>query len=510
MCQGPKCVPRFFPTYSSNPASQTFPLFCKYQLLRYKPLQLTQNNALNDLEPCNQVFIACWQEFLHTQYVQNHVPQWSDKLADVAQLHNDEHSLDDGLSEQNQSIEHEDWMIISDFNTPFSQTQINTASDYNWSLDRIKYTDELIGDMPNWITTKKALCNTNFYTPLTEFVDTSTFSLMQQKAYNIVRNHAEQLWPKLPLFLIIIGVGGTGKSYVISALCQMLQHKSAIAAPTGKAAFNVKGVTLHSLLKLPVGQKGHKDLSGPSLVQIQHQIRGIEYIIIDEYSMLGQTLFGWIDKRLRQITGHCDEPFGGKSVVLIGDPGQLPPVGDKPLYHSQPSSGVAEQGRCMYHLFDKVVRLQTKHRVQGSDPKHRHFRNLLERLCTGDSTVEDWKSLLARQPLSVSNIDDFKDAIRLYFRNEDVKNYNHEKLMALNQPIAHINAHHSTPFAKTMDPDELSLLEPVISIAKGAKVMLTMNLWPIVGLCNGANGAIVDIIYQINHQPPSNCCYSTI
>ena len=311
-------------------------------------------------------------------------------------------------------------MIISDFNTPFSQTQISTASDYNWSVDRIKCTDQLIGEMPNWIATKKAQCNTNFYTPLTEFVDTSTFSLMQQKAYNIVRNHAEQLCLKLPLFLIIIGVGGTGKSYVISALHQILQHKSAIAAPTGKAVFNVKGVTLHSLLKLPVGQKGHKDLSGPSLVQIQHQMRGIEYIIIDEYSMLGQTLFGWIDKRLRQITGHCDEPFGRKSVVLVGDPEQLPPVGDKPLYHSQPSSAVAEQGHCMYHLFDKVVRLQTNHRVQGSDPKHCHFRNLLERLRTGDSTVEDWKSLLAQQP-SVSNIDDFKDAIRLYFRNEDVK-----------------------------------------------------------------------------------------
>ena len=72
--------------------------------------------------------------------------------------------------------------------------------------------------------------------------------------------------------------------------------------------------------------------------------------------------------------------------------------------------------------------------------------------------------------------------------------------MALNQPIAHINARHSTPFAKTMDPDELSGLDPVISIAKGAKVILTMNVWPIVGLCNGANGAIVDIIYQINHH----------
>ena len=49
--------------------------------------------------------------------------------------------------------------------------------------------------------------------------------------------------------------------------------------------------------------------------------------------------------------------------------------------------------------------------------------------------------------------------------------------MALNQPIAHINANHSTPFTKTIDPDGLSELQPVISIIKGAKVMLTMKTY---------------------------------
>ena len=48
----------------------------------------------------------------------------------------------------------------------------------------------------------------------------------------------------------------------------------------------------------------------------------------------------------------------------------------------------------------------------------------------------------------------------------------------------------------------MSELEPVVFLAKGARVMLTMNLWASVGLCNGATGTIVDIIYQNNHQPP--------
>ena len=51
-------------------------------------------------------------------------------------------------------------------------------------------------------------------------------------------------------------------------------------------------------------------------------------------------LFGWIDKRCRQATGKTDEVFGGISIILVGDPGQLPPVADKPLYHSKLLSAI--------------------------------------------------------------------------------------------------------------------------------------------------------------------------
>ena len=53
--------------------------------------------------------------------------------------------------------------------------------------------------------------------------------------------------------------------------------------------------------------------------------------------MLGQVTFGWIDKRCKQATGCNDKVFGGKSLILTGDPGHLPPVADKPLYHARPS-----------------------------------------------------------------------------------------------------------------------------------------------------------------------------
>ena len=111
-----------------------------------------------------------------------------------------------------------------------------------------------------------------------------------------------------------------------------------MSATTGKASYNVSGVTIHSLLKLPVGSRGCKDLTGQALCRLQENLNGINYILIDEYSMLGQATFGWIDKRCKQATGSHDKILGGKSMILIGDPAQLPPVADKPLYHSKPSS----------------------------------------------------------------------------------------------------------------------------------------------------------------------------
>ena len=83
----------------------------------------------------------------------------------------------------------------------------------------------------------------------------------------------------------------------------------------------------------------------------------------------GQLTFGWIEKRCKQATGFNDKVFGGKSLILTGDPGQLPPVADKPLYHAKPSNAVGEHGYQAYHMFDKVVKLTVNQPVQGMKKK---------------------------------------------------------------------------------------------------------------------------------------------
>ena len=92
--------------------------------------------------------------------------------------------------------------------------------------------------------------------------------------------------------------------------------------------------------------------------------------------------------------------------------------------------------------------------------------------------------------------------IRLYYTNAEVAAYNYECLVKLNQPIAEIHAKHSSELTKKISAEEMFNLQPKLLIARGARVMLTNNIWPSVGLCNGSTGTVVYIIYETDHQPP--------
>lgn len=236
--------------------------------------------------------------------------------------------------------------------------------------------------------------------------------------------------------------------------------------------------------------------------QLQTNLENVQYLIIDEYSFVGQSLLGWIDSRCKQATGRTDLTFGGISVILVGDIAQLPPVGDKPLFHSMPKTEKQIQGLLLYREFKKVVKLTVNQRVQGNDIEQSNFRELLTRARYGESTISDWQSLISRTPDKVHNINDFTNhSVRLCYHKEKVAELNMSKLKCLNEPIAIIKARHSIG-AQTLSSDDMGGLEPVIYLAKGAKVMLTMNLWTDVGLCNGALGTVLDFVYAEGQQPP--------
>src|SRR4051794_10926378 len=102
-----------------------------------------------------------------------------------------------------------------------------------------------------------------------------------------------------------------------------------VIVPTGVVAYNINGATVYSTLSLPIYNNQSTELDGNRLNQLQERLYNVIYIIIDEKSMVGCRMLSLIDLRLRQATPERkDEPFEGKSVILFGDFGQLPPVCD--------------------------------------------------------------------------------------------------------------------------------------------------------------------------------------
>lgn len=122
--------------------------------------------------------------------------------------------------------------------------------------------------------------------------------------------------------VFVTGNAGTGKSTLIQYLRTVLKKKLVVVAPTGVAALNVGGVTIHSFFQLP--PKIHED-EDIKLLYDRKLYQRLELLIIDEVSMVRCDLMDSIDNFLRK-NRDSDIPFGGVQLLLIGDLFQLPPV----------------------------------------------------------------------------------------------------------------------------------------------------------------------------------------
>jgi len=145
--------------------------------------------------------------------------------------------------------------------------------------------------------------------------------------------------------IFLTGRAGTGKTTFLRKIQKETHKKCVVAAPTGIAAINAGGVTLHSLLQLPFGcfvpaelpytsQPITAEVNTPSSMLKQRRfnknkiamLRELELMIVDEVSMLRADLLDAIDTMLRSIRRNRHTPFGGIQMVFIGDLLQLPPV----------------------------------------------------------------------------------------------------------------------------------------------------------------------------------------
>lgn len=135
--------------------------------------------------------------------------------------------------------------------------------------------------------------------------------------------------------LFLTGKAGTGKSTFLRHICETTKKKHVVLAPTGIAAINAGGVTLHSFFKIPFHPILPNDIQfSPRKIretlkynsEKRKIIRELELVIIDEISMVRADIIDFLDRVLRVYSRNMREPFGGKQLLLVGDIFQLEPV----------------------------------------------------------------------------------------------------------------------------------------------------------------------------------------
>ncbi|MDR3425199.1 MAG: AAA family ATPase [Alphaproteobacteria bacterium] len=126
--------------------------------------------------------------------------------------------------------------------------------------------------------------------------------------------------------LFITGKAGTGKSTLLEHFCRHTDKKPVVLAPTGVAALNVKGQTIHSFFNFYVDVTPQKIRDRKTKPRNAKLYKKLKTIIIDEVSMVRADLLDCIDVFLRMYGPHAMQPFGGVQMIFIGDLYQLPPV----------------------------------------------------------------------------------------------------------------------------------------------------------------------------------------
>lgn len=239
--------------------------------------------------------------------------------------------------------------------------------------------------------------------------------------------------------VFLTGKAGTGKSTFLKYICKHTKKKHVVLAPTGIAAINAEGVTLHSFFKLPFRPMlpDDPDLStqGSRIYDFfkyrkSHRklLAEVELIIIDEISMVRADTIDCIDRILRVYSGNTRLPFGGKQLLFVGDVYQLEPVvpsDQKEILSLFYASPFFFSARVFKEINLVPIELQKAYRQ--TDPV---FINILDRIRSNNSRQQELEVLNARHfpTFSPKNEDMY---ITLATRRDQVDFINEKKLAEL-------------------------------------------------------------------------------
>ena len=272
--------------------------------------------------------------------------------------------------------------------------------------------------------------------------------------------------------LFLTGKAGTGKTTFLRRLKQESQKRIVVVAPTGIAAINAEGVTIHSFFQLPfapyIPEANYKLSSGQfrfSKDKIR-MLRSIDTLVIDEISMVRADLLDAVDNVLRRYR-RSGAPFGGVQMVMIGDLGQLAPVAKEEewtmlsQYYDTPyffSSKALQKSQFAVIELTKVYR-----------QNDRRFLNILNKVRDNNAGAEVLRALNSRYIPGFKPSED-EGYIRLTTHNAQAQRINERELALLPGNEFHYEAHINGKFPEMLFPTDEKL-----TLKKGAQVMFVKN-----------------------------------
>lgn len=276
--------------------------------------------------------------------------------------------------------------------------------------------------------------------------------------------------------LFLTGKAGTGKSTFLRHIAATTKKKNIILAPTGIAAINVGGSTLHSFFKLPFhpllptdsrySPRNIRDTLKYNTEKI-NILREVELIIIDEVSMVRADIIDFIDKVLRIYNRNMREPFGGKQLLLVGDIYQLEPVvreEDRKLLSPFYPDDFFFDAKIFQQM--QLVSIELKKVYRQTDPV---FIDILDHIRTSQIRTTDL-ALLNKRVGAELNTGDSKLSITLSTRRDTVDYINQQQLDLLPGK--------ATLFRGSIEGDfpESSLPTPIeLYLKTGAQIIFIKN-----------------------------------
>ena len=267
--------------------------------------------------------------------------------------------------------------------------------------------------------------------------------------------------------LFITGKAGTGKSTLLEHFRSRSKRKPVVLAPTGVAALNVRGETIHSFFQFYIDVTPEKIRRKKGRPKNPEIYKSLKTIIIDEISMARADLLDCVDEFLRRFGPSRGSRFGGVQMIFVGDLHQLPPVvssAERDIFSAHYKTPFFFSARVFESFEMEIIELEKIYRQRDQE-----FINLLGRIRANSVTDEDMALINTRcRPGFKPRADDFY--ITLTARNQTADALNMERLRALKGRMHKSEAFIEGDFGKEYFPTAAEL-----KFKTGAQVMLLSN-----------------------------------